>query len=226
MFLKRSGAISCVVMGTRRYYDSPQGGMEIPCHLKFSSDDSKSLQKIRKLAAEDLEDRNPAKPALDPPKPSCRASADLESSTSSSDGSVSMQNTLSLLANNDTEIWLQYHCKWLNLNDKIILQRRDELSDKYIQSAQKEQFPSIGRLFSTLLQERCYSLHNGSVQIIHCFSRHHWIAVSNVGCSENIVNVYDFLFPDVDATTCALIKNMFGGHECEMSMKKGKCNLV
>jgi len=52
--LRRSGTISCVVMGTRRYsYDLPQGGMEIPCQLKFSSDDSKSLQKIKKMLAED-----------------------------------------------------------------------------------------------------------------------------------------------------------------------------
>jgi len=28
------------------------------------------------------------------------------------------------------------------------------------------------------------------------------------------------LFPDVDATTRALIKNMFGGDECETCMKK------
>ena len=134
-----------------------------------------------------------------------------------------MQATLDVHANGDTEIWVQYDRTRLNLNDKIILQRGDELSDKHIQYAQKlikEQFPFIGGLFSTLLQEKCYNLHDGSVQIIHCLSRHHWIAVSNVGCNKNSVNVYDSLFPDVDATTCALIKNMFGGDECEISMKK------
>ena len=106
------------------------------------------------------------------------------------------------------------------------MQRGDELSDKHNQFAQKlinEQFPLIRRLFSTLLQERCY---NGSVQIIHCLSRYHWIAVSNAGCSKNLVNVYDSLFPDVDATTCALIKNMFGGDECEICMKKVQVQAV
>ena len=72
------------------------------------------------------------------------------------------------------------------------------------------------------MQDKCYNLNDGSVQIIHCLSRHHWIGVSNVGCSKNSVNLYDSLFPDVDATTCALIKNMFGGDECKISMKKAQ----
>jgi len=83
-----------------------------------------------------------------------------------------MQTTLNLHANEDTEIWIQYDRKRLNLNDEIILQRGDELSDKHIQFAQKlikKQLSLIGGLFSTLLQERCYNLHNSSVQIIHCF---------------------------------------------------------
>ena len=34
------------------------------------------------------------------------------------------------------------------------------------------------------------------------------------------MNVYDFLFPDVDGITCTLIKNMFGGDKWKISMKK------
>jgi len=75
----------------------------------------------------------------------------------------------STFAKGDTEIWVQYDRRRLNVNDKIILQRGDELSDKHIQFAQKlikEQFPLIGGLFSTLFQEKCYNLHDGSIQII------------------------------------------------------------
>ena len=51
MFLRRGGVISCIITAARRYsYDLPQGGMEIPCQLKFSTDDAKSLQKIKKIA--------------------------------------------------------------------------------------------------------------------------------------------------------------------------------
>jgi len=53
----------------------PQGGMEIACQLKFLA----MIVRACKLLAENLEDRNRAKPTLDPSKPSCKASADLES---------------------------------------------------------------------------------------------------------------------------------------------------
>jgi len=225
MFLRRGGTISCVVTGTRRYsYDLPQGGMEIPCQLKFSIDDSKSLQKVKMLLTEDSNGKDHAKALLLSSKPSCKAialaSVDLESS-SSSDDSMSVQSTFA--TDGDADIWVQYDRRRLNVNDKIILQRGDELSDKHIQFAQKliyEQFPLIGELFSTLLQEKLYNLHDGSVQIIHCLGRHHWIAVSNVGYNKNSVNVYDSMFPDVDTATCTLIKNMFGGDDCEITMKK------
>ena len=159
-------------------------------------------------------------PAI-PPDPALSTSRSDHSSKSSS--SASVQATLNLHTNGDTEIWVQCDRTWLNLNDKIILQRGDELSDKHILFAQKlikEQYPLVGGLFSTLVQEKCYNLNHDSVQILHCLGRHHWIAASNVGCTENSVNVYDSLFSDVDATTCTLIKNMFGGDECKISMKK------
>ena len=111
MFLRRGGAISCIVTGTRRYsYDLPQGGMEIPCQLKFSNDDTKSLQKIKKLLAEYLKDRDRAKAPLDSSMLSYKAYADVESSTStsSSDSSVSVKVNPNLHADGDTEIWVQY----------------------------------------------------------------------------------------------------------------------
>jgi len=73
------------------------------------------------------------------------------------------------------------------------------------------------------LQEKCYNLHDGSVQIIVGITG--LIAVSNVGYNKNSVNVYDSLFPDVNAATSALIKNMLGGDECEISMKKVQAGL-
>ena len=122
VFLRRDGAVSCVVTGTRRYsYDLPQGGMEIPCQLKFTSDDSKSLQKIfLKLLVENLRERDHAKAPLHTSEPSCKVSADLGSSTSSSSSLVSVQTTLNLHADGDTEIWVRYDHRRLNLNDRII----------------------------------------------------------------------------------------------------------
>ena len=134
-----------------------------------------------------------------------------------------MQATLDINVNGGTKIWVQHDCTRLNVNDKIIPEEGEELLDKLVQFAQKlikEQFPSFGGLFSPLLQDKYYNLQDGSVQIIHCLSRHRFIAISNVGCNENSVTVYDSSFCDLDPTTCAVTKNMFSGDQCEISMKK------
>ena len=182
-------------------------------------DDTKSLQKIKALLTEDLKDGDHAKISLNALMPSCKGFVDLKPGTSISSGIVSCQVPLIFKLRRLRGMG----SIWLQTADKIILQRGDELSDKHIQFAQKlikEQFPVTCGLISTPLQEKCNNFQGGSVQIIHCLRRHHWIAISNIGCNENSVNVYDSLFPDVDGITCTLIRNMFGGDECKISMKK------
>lgn len=49
VFLNRGGSISCRVTGRRkRSTDLPQGGLEIPCVLKFKAG-KKDIKKLRKL---------------------------------------------------------------------------------------------------------------------------------------------------------------------------------
>ena len=51
LFLARGGAIVCTPTGGRRYSsDLPQGGLEIPCKLKFTGK-SKEVQKVKTLFA-------------------------------------------------------------------------------------------------------------------------------------------------------------------------------
>ena len=136
MCLRRGGTISSIVTGTKGYlHDLPQGGMEIPCKLKFSCkcDDTKGLQKIKALPTEDLIDGDHAKILLDALMPSYNGFVDLEPGSSGS----SLSGTLDLQANGDSEVWVRYDHRRLNLNDKIILQRGNELSEKHIQFAQK-----------------------------------------------------------------------------------------
>jgi len=137
--------------------------------------------------------------------------------------STSMSSRTIFHDNGEADIWVRCHRGVLSFNDKATLQNGDELSDKHIQFVQKlikEQFPLFGGLCSTLLQDKCFNLPQNSVQIIHCSQRHHWIAASNIGCPHNLVNIYDSLFNDLDAATYQIIKNMFGGDECEVSMRK------
>ena len=57
MFILRSGMISCIVSGPRRYSgDLPQGGLEVPCILllRGKSHDLKKIKKIRCLIKEKL----------------------------------------------------------------------------------------------------------------------------------------------------------------------------
>ena len=52
IFIRRGGKIQCVVNGHRCYSsDLPQGGLEIPCVLKFISKDEKELAKTETSGA-------------------------------------------------------------------------------------------------------------------------------------------------------------------------------
>ena len=51
IFIRKGGTISCQVSGGRRYSaDLPQGGLEIPCVLKFQGK-VEDVNKVKKLAA-------------------------------------------------------------------------------------------------------------------------------------------------------------------------------
>ena len=47
LFLRRGGSIHCTVTGGRRFSaDLPQGGLEIPCNLKFTAE-AKLVKKLK-----------------------------------------------------------------------------------------------------------------------------------------------------------------------------------
>ena len=51
LFIARGGAITCIVSGPRRYSaDLSQGGLKVPCKLKFSST-CKEIAKLKSLLA-------------------------------------------------------------------------------------------------------------------------------------------------------------------------------
>ena len=55
LFIRRGGAIKCSVDGNRRYSaDLPQGGMEVPCKLVFSSKSIVDSEKLKKLVLASL----------------------------------------------------------------------------------------------------------------------------------------------------------------------------
>ena len=91
----------------------------------------------------------------------------------------------------------------------------EELSDVHINTAQnllKVQFPELGGLKSTLLQQKempVLEIKEKVVQIIHCSSRHHWIVATTIGGGGNCVVVYDSVFKTVDKETRKSVNKLF-----------------
>ena len=103
----------------------------------------------------------------------------------------------------------------LQVSDKVLIENGAELTDKHMQFAQcmiKKQFPSVGGLNSTLLQDKPSlfgSRTANTIQIVHCKKRRHWITVSTKWCKGDHVAVYDSVFVRLDAETRTTIMKMF-----------------
>ena len=108
--------------------------------------------------------------------------------------------------------WVTYDRHVLRMSDKIIIES-GELSDKHISMGQyciKKQFPLIGGLNSTLLQEKIViGCTANTIQVIHCQKRRHWITVSTKWCKAGQLNVYDTAFDKLDSQSRRLVKTMF-----------------
>ena len=84
-------------------------------------------------------------------------------------------------------------------NKEEVLSCSSWLSDSVILAAQLlilQEFPHMSGLQHTVLQENMsFQVHRDEfVQIINVRNSH-WCTVSNIGCSEGVVNIYDSLYP-------------------------------
>ena len=129
------------------------------------------------------------------------------------------RSTIQLMdINSCSNVWIVKEGKTLNLTDKALLEQGQELTDKYINMAQhllKVQFPLIGGLQSTLLQQKLPNTSKGSctantIQAIHCKKRMHWITAMTKFCDPGMVNIYDTLYSALDAETRTIVKQLFG----------------
>ena len=78
----------------------------------------------------------------------------------------------------------------------------------------KVQFPLIGGLQSTLLQQKLPNTSKGSctannIQAIHCKMRMHWITATPKFCDPGMVIIYDILYSALDVETHTIIKQLF-----------------
>ena len=96
----------------------------------------------------------------------------------------------------------------LNAEDIEILET-GWLTDKHILKASnvlKKDYPNVDGLQDTLLQQNfSWDIPTSEfVQVLHV-NGNHWITISNIGVSDNSVNVYDSLYNGITQTTKELI---------------------
>ena len=228
IFIRRGGSIVCVVNGSRRYSsDLPQGGLEIPCILKFVARNLSEADKTRQRLESTLQtctspcttstssevvvptmvSRNQSK---------TRSSKARSSSSTSSDSGVvidplTLDNELSSIDLTEGCSVEEPPAKKQKTFDaeKIII--GEELSDAEINYAQrllKEKHPKVNGLRTTLYKGKLPEIQD-NVQIAHCTARHHWITVTTINCKAGEVRVFDSVFTNCDKETEVLIRGLY-----------------
>ena len=129
--------------------------------------------------------------------------------------STTQSNQFSSPQPEQSAVWATFERCVLLVSDKVLIENGEELTDKHMQFTQcmiKKQFPSIGGLYSTLLQDKPPSFRSrtaNTIQVVHCKKRKHWITTSTKWCKDNQVAVYDSVFVRLDAETRTTIMKMF-----------------
>ena len=112
-----------------------------------------------------------------------------------------------------SDAWVTSPLYTLTSTEREVLSSSGEwLSDAIISAAQslmQQQFPAVSGLQHIALQETLsFDVHRSSfVQIVNV-DNVHWITVSNVGCEQGTVNVYDSSFSSVYESTVNVIASL------------------
>ena len=139
LFLRRSGTIVCQVTGSRRAsLDLPQGGLEVPCTLKFVGE-KVFMDKIKMLLTPSL------CPGSTEPAKAAHTSSGKQPSHSAVAITVGDEETASD-DNSIQPVWLSVNKISLLDEDRRIIATGGELNDRHINFAQsllKKQFSDI-----------------------------------------------------------------------------------
>ena len=109
-----------------------------------------------------------------------------------------------------SKIWITGSGFILTTQERNTLIDGGELSDRIINAAcavLKKQFPDIGGLQSTLLQQKNCNFVN-AVQIIHLSGRNHRAVISTIGCDTNMVNYYSSIYNTISMEAGKVIVNL------------------
>ena len=125
----------------------------------------------------------------------------------------------------ESKTWLSNELYSLTLSNKEeVLSPSGWLSDSIIEAAQLlilQQYPYMSGLQTPLLQQNLsFQVHKRPFVQIICVRNSHWVTVSNVGCTEGQVNVYDSMYSSVPKTTIQIIASLLftSGPQLEIRM--------
>lgn len=202
IFIAQGGTLECRVTGHKRYsVDLPQGGLELPCELYFTSSSCEQLEKVKVLLEKCPAHQSVKSNITEPMSKKFKKDEEMESPTY-------------LYVSETSEIWLSDHGYCLTLLDKTKLTNRSMLHDNHINFAQtilKNQFQVAEGLCSSLYQFKPKSVDRKikhGLQIVHCRGNH-WILASNMTNEEGILNIYDSVYSSLDNDTQKVLANLF-----------------
>ena len=228
--------------GSRRYSaDLVQGGLEIPCLLRFTAKNEKEANKTRELVYSSLVNKEQqSTPAITVVKLKSLGEQSTIDEQSNDTAGPSNQDTtnesmdLTGFAENSPPRIKAENSPPRKKTKQFDVERiimGHELSDLEINLAQqllKQQFTKLNGLQSTLLQQKVPVLGpmeglQNKVQLIFCKERKHWVVATTINCDKNEVVVYDSLFAFLDKESIQVVENLFTCNNVKPSIKMVKC---
>ena len=190
-FIRKGGTISCCVTGSRRYSsDLPQGGLEIPCIIKFVGN-KKDVDRVNSLALKVLNyDTGPP-----PKKAKVQEDKAITQEACKVDGTTTELNQIDMTTMKEVDLQKTKGDKKITESlsvedmEKIFVRNGLKVTDvsmKWANYLLKQKFPNLNGLQSTLIQSKEGLNHcaDNKLQIIHCRSNDHWILTSTISSVE------------------------------------------
>ena len=236
LFIRNGGTLTCTVTGKRRRSeDLPQGGLEIPCLLKFEGSDE-LVAKVKNRLGETAEGRQTGDMVIPQPDEQGHSEPNADTETPINEEprptiyqKKGSQLTLPVVAEGKADdnttpkkkpkispvppspTWLTFQDIVLSERDRNIIESGNLFEDQhmnFVQRLLKQQFPQFNGLRLTLLQKQPHSEPTtNALQILH-IKGNHWV-VATTKVKGKAVYVYDTLFSSVDQATAGVIKTNF-----------------
>jgi len=217
------------ITGGRQYsYDLAQGGMHVPCKLRFACSDQellKTTSKLLDLALKKIDTERPLKRIkLQPVETPVVLISNTKGVPSGASEVMIVSDEPDCSSNSKTNFMAvqNINMRWVKTDRTILLDsykeailRGDQLDDTVINFAQKllkRQFPNINGLHNPLLQtkKQVDGEKSQRLQVVYCRSNH-WILAATVHDeSPDKVLEYDSLYDNVDAGMLTFLRGLFG----------------